>query len=119
MLGKTPNKFYDPFLKAGLGYKNSERLKQAIEAQPKIYDGERLQSTKLTIDSPDSEGTLEDTEESRLKMRHKMIPLDYTKNKKPQLAARGNNQGKKKPLEAELSPISIRVAKEQEATSWS
>ncbi|GKA09519.1 retrovirus-related pol polyprotein from transposon TNT 1-94 [Tanacetum coccineum] len=81
MLGKTPNKFYDPFLKAGLGYKNSERLKQAIEAQPKMYDDERLQSTKLTIDSPDSEGTLEDAEESRLKMRHKMIPLDYTKTR--------------------------------------
>ncbi|GJX80406.1 VAMP-like protein YKT61 [Tanacetum coccineum] len=41
------------------------------------------------------------------------------KNKKMQLAARGNNQGKKKPLEVELSSISIRVAKEQEAISRS
>ncbi|GJY71692.1 hypothetical protein Tco_0475395 [Tanacetum coccineum] len=35
MLGKTPNKVYDPFLKARLGYKNLERLKKAIAAQPK------------------------------------------------------------------------------------
>ncbi|GKC39587.1 putative ribonuclease H-like domain-containing protein, partial [Tanacetum coccineum] len=60
MLGKTPNKVYDPFLKAGLGYKNPERLKKAVAAQPKMYDGEKLHSTKLVIDSPDSEETLED-----------------------------------------------------------
>ncbi|GJW81820.1 hypothetical protein Tco_0145795 [Tanacetum coccineum] len=53
MLGKTPNKVYDPFLKVGLGYKNSERLKKAIAAQPKIYDGEKLHSVNLKIDSPD------------------------------------------------------------------
>ncbi|GJR48465.1 hypothetical protein Tco_1316568 [Tanacetum coccineum] len=40
MLGKKPNKVYDPFLKAGLGYKNPERLKKAIKAQSKIYDGD-------------------------------------------------------------------------------
>ncbi|GJR47150.1 putative ribonuclease H-like domain-containing protein [Tanacetum coccineum] len=32
MLGKTPNKVYDPFLKAGLGYQNPERLKKSIAA---------------------------------------------------------------------------------------
>ncbi|GJT53575.1 hypothetical protein Tco_0988629 [Tanacetum coccineum] len=58
---------------AGLGYKNPERLKKAIAAQPKMYDGERLDSAKLTIDSPDSEETLEDAKESRLKMRNKMF----------------------------------------------
>ncbi|GJW13525.1 hypothetical protein Tco_0017658 [Tanacetum coccineum] len=47
-----------------IGYKNLEGLKKAIAAQPKMYDGERLHSAKLTIDSPDSEGTLEDAEES-------------------------------------------------------
>ncbi|GJX06526.1 retrovirus-related pol polyprotein from transposon TNT 1-94 [Tanacetum coccineum] len=73
MLRKTPNKFYDPFLKARLGYKNPERLKNSIAAQLKMYDGEKLHSTKLVIDSPDSaEETLEDTEECRLKMRNKM-----------------------------------------------
>ncbi|GJV05148.1 hypothetical protein Tco_1338717 [Tanacetum coccineum] len=42
MLGKTLNKVYDPFLKAGLGYQNPERLKIAIAAQPKLYHGEML-----------------------------------------------------------------------------
>ncbi|GKB68201.1 retrovirus-related pol polyprotein from transposon TNT 1-94 [Tanacetum coccineum] len=58
MLGKTPNKLYDPFLKVGLGYQNPERLKKAIATQPKMYHGEMLQSTNLKIDSPDSEETL-------------------------------------------------------------
>ncbi|GJX23600.1 retrovirus-related pol polyprotein from transposon TNT 1-94 [Tanacetum coccineum] len=60
LLKKTPNKVYDPFLKAGLGYKNLERLKKAIAAQPKMYDGEKLHSVNLKIHSPDSEETLED-----------------------------------------------------------
>nr|GEZ70301.1 hypothetical protein [Tanacetum cinerariifolium] len=38
--------------------------KKAIAAKPKMYDGERLQRTKLIIDSPDYEETLEDTKES-------------------------------------------------------
>ncbi|GJW26222.1 hypothetical protein Tco_0040033 [Tanacetum coccineum] len=77
-LGK-PNKVYDPFLKDGLGYQNPKRLKKAIITQPKMYDGERFQSNKVIIDSPDSEKTLEDVEESRLKMKDKMIQLDYEK----------------------------------------
>ncbi|GKA77979.1 hypothetical protein Tco_0784516 [Tanacetum coccineum] len=70
MLGKRPNKVYDPFLKAGLGYQNFERLKKAIAAQPKMYDGERLHNTKLIIESPDYEEIFEDAEESRLKMKN-------------------------------------------------
>ncbi|GJT73836.1 hypothetical protein Tco_1033122 [Tanacetum coccineum] len=50
MLGKKLTKVYDPFLKAGLGYKNPERLKKAIDAK-----------------------------ESRLKMRNKMVQLNYGK----------------------------------------
>ncbi|GJT01057.1 integrase, catalytic region, zinc finger, CCHC-type containing protein [Tanacetum coccineum] len=79
MLGKRSNKVYDSFLKAGLGYQNIERLKKAIAAQPKMYDGERLHNTKLIIDSQDSEETLEDAEESQLKMKNKMIQLNYAK----------------------------------------
>ncbi|GJR05244.1 copia protein [Tanacetum coccineum] len=79
MLGKTPNKVYDPFIKAGLGYQNPERLKIAIAAQPKMYHGEMLYSTKLKINSSNSEETLEDAEESRLKMRNKMVQLNYEK----------------------------------------
>ncbi|GJW49502.1 retrovirus-related pol polyprotein from transposon TNT 1-94 [Tanacetum coccineum] len=44
-----------------------------------MYDGESLQITKLIIDSTDSEETLEDAEESQLKMKDKMIQLDYEK----------------------------------------
>ncbi|GJZ62218.1 hypothetical protein Tco_0618355 [Tanacetum coccineum] len=44
-----------------------------------MYDDERLHNTILVIDSPDSEETLEDAEESRLKMKDKMIQLDYEK----------------------------------------
>ncbi|GJY17049.1 hypothetical protein Tco_0388540 [Tanacetum coccineum] len=79
MLGKTPNKVYDTFLKAGLGYENPECLKKAIAAQPNMYDGEKLHSAKLIIDSPDSKETLEDAEESRLKMRNKMVQINYAK----------------------------------------
>ncbi|GKE08989.1 hypothetical protein Tco_1412540 [Tanacetum coccineum] len=78
-IGKQPNKVYDHFLKAGLGYKNPERLKKAIAAQPKMYHYEILHSTNLKIDSPDSEETLEDVEASRLKMRNKMVQLNYGK----------------------------------------
>nr|GFB55327.1 hypothetical protein [Tanacetum cinerariifolium] len=60
MLGKRPNKVYDHFKKVGLGYQNLKRLKKAIAAQLKMYDGERLHNTKLSIDLPDSEETLED-----------------------------------------------------------
>nr|GFB59082.1 hypothetical protein [Tanacetum cinerariifolium] len=57
----------------GLGYKNLERLKKAIAAQPKLYNGDLLHSANLIIDSPESEKTFEDAEESQLKMRNKMV----------------------------------------------
>ncbi|GJS51987.1 hypothetical protein Tco_0625349 [Tanacetum coccineum] len=79
MLGKKPNKVYDPFLKAGLGYTNLVRLKKAIAAQPKMYDGDLIHSNKLVIHSTDLEETLEDAEEIRNKMRHKMVQIDYEK----------------------------------------
>ncbi|GJV61826.1 hypothetical protein Tco_1467926 [Tanacetum coccineum] len=75
----SENKVYDPFLKVGLGYRNPERLKKVIAAQPKMYNGEMLHSVNLKIDSPDSEETLEDAEESRLKMRHKIVQINYGK----------------------------------------
>ncbi|GJU73670.1 hypothetical protein Tco_1265075 [Tanacetum coccineum] len=79
MLGKEPNKVYVPFLKAGLGYKNPERLKKVSAAKPKMYDGDLLHSNKLVIHSTDSEETLEDAEESRKKMRRKMVQINYEK----------------------------------------
>ncbi|GJX71505.1 retrovirus-related pol polyprotein from transposon TNT 1-94 [Tanacetum coccineum] len=72
-------KFMILFLKAGLGSKNLERLKKAIAAQPKMYDGEKLHSTQLVIHSSNSKETLEDAEESRFKMRNKMVQINYEK----------------------------------------
>ncbi|GJT17968.1 hypothetical protein Tco_0876674 [Tanacetum coccineum] len=57
----------------------SRTSKKAIEVQPKIYYGEKLKSTKLKVDLPDYEETLEDAEESRLKMKDTIIQLDYAK----------------------------------------
>ncbi|GJU62360.1 hypothetical protein Tco_1244195 [Tanacetum coccineum] len=79
MLGTTPNSFYDRNLKAGLGYKNPERLKKSIEAQPKMYNGKNLKYHELKVNLPNYEETLEDIKKSRLKMKDKMIPLDYSK----------------------------------------
>ncbi|GJR12946.1 hypothetical protein Tco_0795598 [Tanacetum coccineum] len=79
MLGKKTNKIYDPFLKAGLGYQNHERLKKAIAAQPKMYDGDMLNSDKLKIHSPDSEETLKDAKEIRNQMKDKIIQVNYDK----------------------------------------
>ncbi|GKB24286.1 hypothetical protein Tco_0863687 [Tanacetum coccineum] len=44
-----------------------------------MYDGDMLHSDKLIIDSPDSEETLEDAEESQIKMRNKMVQINYDK----------------------------------------
>ncbi|GJX79238.1 hypothetical protein Tco_0327387 [Tanacetum coccineum] len=62
-----------------LGYQNPERPKKAIAAQLKLYNCDSLHSANLIIDSPDSEETLEDAEESRLKMRNKMVQINYSK----------------------------------------
>ncbi|GJU70518.1 hypothetical protein Tco_1256777 [Tanacetum coccineum] len=75
MLGKKPNKVYDPFFKAGLGYTNLERLKKAIASQPKMYDGDLIHSHKLVIHSTDSDNA----NESQNKIRHKMVQIDYEK----------------------------------------
>ncbi|GJR46574.1 retrovirus-related pol polyprotein from transposon TNT 1-94 [Tanacetum coccineum] len=72
MLGKKPNKVYDLHLKTELGYENSKRLKKAIEAQPKMYDGEKLKSNKLKVDLPDYEETLEDKNEMLLFEKEKI-----------------------------------------------
>ncbi|GKE73770.1 hypothetical protein Tco_1535811, partial [Tanacetum coccineum] len=60
-------------------YQNPERLKKAIAAQPKMYDGDMLHSENLIINLPVSEETLEDAEESRIKIRNKMIQVNYDK----------------------------------------
>ncbi|GKE64970.1 hypothetical protein Tco_1519131 [Tanacetum coccineum] len=44
-----------------------------------MYDGDMLYSEKLIIDLTDSEETLDDAKESRIKMRNKMIQINYDK----------------------------------------
>ncbi|GKA28637.1 hypothetical protein Tco_0714882 [Tanacetum coccineum] len=63
------------FLKLGWVIRILFLLKKAIAAQPKMYDGDMLHSEKLIINSTDSEETLEDAEESQIKMKDKMIQL--------------------------------------------
>ncbi|GKD32211.1 hypothetical protein Tco_1242989, partial [Tanacetum coccineum] len=58
---------------------NPKRLKKAIAAQPKLYNDDLFHSANLIIDSPDLEETIEDAEESRLKMRNKMVQIIYSK----------------------------------------
>nr|GEV44680.1 hypothetical protein [Tanacetum cinerariifolium] len=58
---------------------DAKAVSEAIAAQPKMYNGDMLHSVNLKIDSPDSEETLEDAEESRLKMRNKMVQINYGK----------------------------------------
>ncbi|GKE45973.1 hypothetical protein Tco_1473257 [Tanacetum coccineum] len=79
MFGTKPNSVYDPNTKTGLGYQIPELLKKAIKAQPKMYNGKNLKYAQLTVNLPDSEETLQDAEKSQLKMKDKMIQLDYAK----------------------------------------
>ncbi|GJU68971.1 retrovirus-related pol polyprotein from transposon TNT 1-94 [Tanacetum coccineum] len=69
----------EPTYDAELISENPKHLKKAIAAQPKIYNGNSLNNKKEKIDLHDYEETLEDAEKSRLKMKDKMIPLDYPK----------------------------------------
>ncbi|GJZ39690.1 hypothetical protein Tco_0586253 [Tanacetum coccineum] len=78
MLGTKQQRKVRSFQKQ-VGFQNPKRFKKAIAAQPKMYHGEMLHSVNLKIDSPDSEETLEDAKESRLKMRNKMVQLNYGK----------------------------------------
>ncbi|GJS62381.1 retrovirus-related pol polyprotein from transposon TNT 1-94 [Tanacetum coccineum] len=78
MLGKKPNKVYDSFLKAGLGYTNPVRLKKAIAVQPKMYDGDLIHNNKLVIHSTDSEETFEDAKEK--KQKHELLKVELEKS---------------------------------------
>ncbi|GKD61796.1 hypothetical protein Tco_1299305 [Tanacetum coccineum] len=66
MLGTKPNSFYDPNMETGLGYQNPERLKKAIKAQPKMYNGKNLKYAQLTVNLPDFEETLEDAKKKSI-----------------------------------------------------
>nr|GEZ44964.1 hypothetical protein [Tanacetum cinerariifolium] len=58
---------------------NPDCLKKDIAAQPKFYNGDSLHGANLIINSHDSEETLENAKESRLKIRNKMVQINYSK----------------------------------------
>ncbi|GJZ28456.1 hypothetical protein Tco_0573103 [Tanacetum coccineum] len=79
MLGNTPNSFYDPNFKTSLGYQNPERLRKANKGQPKFYSAELLSDEIVQFNLYDTEETLAEAEKSRLKMKDKMIRINYAK----------------------------------------
>ncbi|GJR03853.1 hypothetical protein Tco_0526837 [Tanacetum coccineum] len=64
MLGPKPLSVYDPQLKHGLGYENSYTLKQAISANPKLYDASYLHSLNVHDNVRDIEEILKDATKS-------------------------------------------------------
>ncbi|GJV36483.1 putative ribonuclease H-like domain-containing protein [Tanacetum coccineum] len=85
MLGTTPNSFYDPNFKTGLGYQNPNHLNKANTRQPKLYNANSLKDDKVQLNMYDTEETLEEAEESQKKMNDKMIPLNYAKGTKNEI----------------------------------
>ncbi|GJV11977.1 hypothetical protein Tco_1353518 [Tanacetum coccineum] len=78
MLGTKPL-FYGPNMKIGLAYQNLDRLKKATKAQPKLYNAKLLKNDNVSVNLYDYEETLEEAEESQLKMKDKMIQVNYVK----------------------------------------
>ncbi|GJS34522.1 retrovirus-related pol polyprotein from transposon TNT 1-94 [Tanacetum coccineum] len=112
MLGKKPNKVYDPHLKTGLGYENLKRLKKAIEAQPKMYDGENLKSNKLKVDLPDYEETLEDAKKI-VSIEQTYFSSPFTSNVSPESSSKKSDlPPKKMPNESQLLKLFVNLDNE-------
>ncbi|GKE17305.1 hypothetical protein Tco_1424882 [Tanacetum coccineum] len=60
MLGPKTLSIYDPQLKYGLGYKNPYTLKQAVSANPKLYDASYLYSLNVRANVRNTAEILED-----------------------------------------------------------
>ncbi|GJS03165.1 hypothetical protein Tco_0319673 [Tanacetum coccineum] len=91
MLRPKPLCVYDPQLKHGLGYENPYTLKQAISANPNLYDASYLYSLNVRANVRDTEKILEDATKSQIKMKNKLkdpiaiekkqnfLPINYGK----------------------------------------
>nr|GEY33595.1 putative ribonuclease H-like domain-containing protein [Tanacetum cinerariifolium] len=80
-----PHSFYNHSTKQSLGFQNPFYLKKARQLEPKLYDGDVIQ-TNCAIVIPDSKETLLLTEESRSKMLLKQkdpMVLEKKVNTKP------------------------------------
>ncbi|GJW28766.1 hypothetical protein Tco_0045641 [Tanacetum coccineum] len=72
MLGPKTLSVYDPQLKHGLGYKNPYTLKQAVSANPKLYDASYLYSLNVCANVCNTAEILEDATKSQIKMKNKL-----------------------------------------------
>ncbi|GJT85602.1 integrase, catalytic region, zinc finger, CCHC-type containing protein [Tanacetum coccineum] len=79
---KDTKSSYDPFLKAGLGYKNLKRLKKAIAAQPKMYHGEKLYKQKNELLENEIEKISSDSKDiqANLLKRIKILENDFKRS---------------------------------------
>nr|GEU97143.1 hypothetical protein [Tanacetum cinerariifolium] len=83
MLGRKPMSFYDPKVKHGLGFKNSNTLKKAISQNPKLYDASCFNDTKIHVNIKDTKDILDDATKSQMKMESKLkdpIAIEIKKN---------------------------------------
>ncbi|GJR33256.1 hypothetical protein Tco_1109488 [Tanacetum coccineum] len=111
MLGTKPNSFYDPNMKVGLGYKNPERLKKAIDAQPKMYNGKNLKYHDLKVNLTDSEETLEDAEKISFEQTYLSPPSNS--NVSPESSQKKSNlPSKKMPNESQLLKLFVNMDNE-------
>ncbi|GJU19897.1 hypothetical protein Tco_1153239 [Tanacetum coccineum] len=69
MLGPGPHPLYDTIAKCRLGYKNLCLLKKFVAQNPKLYHVTSLRDKSVRVSVHDSEETLEDAENTRLKMQ--------------------------------------------------
>nr|GEX76459.1 hypothetical protein [Tanacetum cinerariifolium] len=79
MLNTDDNTENVPSYDAKAVSENPDCLKKDIATQPKFYNGDSLHGANLIINSHDLEETLENAKESRLKMRNKMVQINYSK----------------------------------------
>ncbi|GJT32758.1 retrovirus-related pol polyprotein from transposon TNT 1-94 [Tanacetum coccineum] len=75
MLGKTPNKVYDPFLKAGLGYQHPERSRKPLKHNKKCIMKYELLKTKIEKSSSDSKDI-----QANLLKRIKILENDFKRS---------------------------------------
>ncbi|GJR84164.1 retrovirus-related pol polyprotein from transposon TNT 1-94, partial [Tanacetum coccineum] len=98
VLGKKPNKVYDPFLKAGLGYTNPVRLKKAIATQPKITKKSELLKVELKKSSSDSRDI-----QANLLKRIKILENDFQRSQAQSIAFELKLQHQKEKMACDVS----------------
>ncbi|GJX84027.1 hypothetical protein Tco_0333508 [Tanacetum coccineum] len=65
--------------KLGLWYKDPCFIKQAVTCNPKLYNIYDLHDENVQLHVHDTEDILKDAEDSRLKIKEKLVPINYAK----------------------------------------